>query len=552
MLCSRTIAAAFALVAASLVAGCGSGESPGVTTSSSTGDHPDGGGPKPVSWGACPADTGYTVEPGSECATIDMPLDHDQPEGETIPLFVARRLSGKLNAPQLWLIDGGPGSSGEDLFWGVADQFSQALPDVDLYVPAHRGTGRSAGLVCSGEAHGTPRDVELSPEEWKACSDEVTAKWGKKLAFFSTTGAARDLGELIPRLRAPDQKVFLYGLSYGTALVWRYLQLFPDQVTGVIQDSVVSPGVLFASKTDEYFEPVLKSYAELCKADALCSAKMGPDPIDKIQKLFTAIDGGHCAASGFDRTLLRQTLGQALMGWRSRVFAFAVPYRLDRCAPEDLTALAAFKALWYQPYDLDGFSHALESNISFSDEWESPAPTAAALKAIGTSKLASLDWTVERADVYGYWPKYPPDAYIDGWPTTTIPMLMVNGTLDTETPIETALVASTHFAGAHQTFVKLPYAPHGGGYQSPTTLADGLPCGIDIMASFVKAPESAPDTSCIAAMKPLVFEDVKFAKSFFGTGSIWENVPPALSPPGPQAREIVPRAPGRRPFVITP
>jgi pimeloyl-ACP methyl ester carboxylesterase len=552
MLYTRRISAAFALITASLAAGCGGGENPGITTGSSTGDHVDGGVTKPVSWGECPADTGYTAEPGSECATVDVPLDHDAPEGETISLFVARRLSGKPNAPQLWLLDGGPGSSGEDIFWGLIDQFAQAMPDVDLYVPAHRGTGRSAGLVCTGEAHGTPRDVELSPEEWKACADEVTAKWGKKLAFFNATSAAKDLGQLVDRTRAPDQKVFLYGLSYGTTLVWRYLQLFPDQVTGVIQDSVVSPGTLFISTTDRDFEPVLKSYAELCKADALCTSKMGADPIDRLQKIFTAVDGGHCAESGFDRTLLRQTLGQSLMGWRARLFAFALPYRIDRCAPEDVTALKAFRDLWYQPYDLDGFSHALESNIAFSEIWESPAPTAAALKALPLTKLASLDWGAERADVYFYWPKYTPDAYVNAWPTTKIPMLMVNGTLDTETPIDTALVASKHFNGPHQTFVKLPNSPHGAGYQSPTTLADGLPCGIDIMASFVKAPEAAPDTSCIAAMKPISFEDVKFAKSFFGTGSVWENVPPVPSPPGPLPREVIPRAPGRRPLVIMP
>ena len=295
---SRKLASAIALLVSALVAACGDGESPGTTASSSTsgtGGHGGGGVVQPVVWGPCPADTGYTAEGGHECATIDVPLDHDNPEGETIPLFVARQLSGTAGAPQLWLLDGGPGSSGEDLFWGLIDQFAQAMPGVDLYVPAHRGTGRSAGLTCSGEAHGTPRDVELSPEEWKACQEELTAKWGKKLGFFNTTSAAKDLGLAIGRTHAPDQKVFVYGLSYGTYLVWRYLQLFPDQAAGVIQDSVVSPGVLFVSQVDQSFEPVLLDYAALCKVDATCGAKLGPDPMDRIAKLFSAIDAGGAA-----------------------------------------------------------------------------------------------------------------------------------------------------------------------------------------------------------------------------------------------------------------
>ena len=312
------LASTIALFISSLAAGCGGGESPGATTSSGAGGQPDGGMVQPVAWGPCPDPSGYTLEPGHECATIEVPLDHQKPEGETIPFFVARKLSGKVGAPQLWLLDGGPGSSGEDMFWGLVGQFAQAMPGVDLYVPAHRGTGRSAGLTCAGEAHGTPRDVELSPEEWKACSEELTAKWGEKLAFFNTTSAAKDLGLAVERSRTPDQKVFLYGLSYGSYLVWRYLQLYPEQPAGVIQDSVVSPGALFVSQVDQSFEPVLKDYAALCKADTLCSAKLGPEPMDRITKLFGAVDGGHCAAAGFDRTLLRQTLGQSLMGWRAR------------------------------------------------------------------------------------------------------------------------------------------------------------------------------------------------------------------------------------------
>jgi hypothetical protein len=42
-----------------------------------------------------------------------------------------------------------------------------------------------------------------------------------------------------------------------------------------------------------------------------------------------------------------------------------------------------------------------------------------------------------------------------------VPMLMVNGTLDTETPIDIPLVASTPFNGPHQTFVKLPRPERG-------------------------------------------------------------------------------------------
>ncbi|MFT3769726.1 MAG: alpha/beta fold hydrolase [Minicystis sp.] len=492
----------------------------------------------PPAWGPCPADSGYTTDPDAECATLDMPLDHGDPGAGSFGFFVARKRSGKPHAPALWLLDGGPGSSGEELFaFYLVDEFATAMPDVDIYVPAHRGTGRSAGLFCSGEAHGTARDVELSPAEWQACIAEVTAQWGDKISLFNMTQAAEDLGDAIDRAHAPGQKVFVYGLSYGTTLALRYLDVRPHQADGVVLDSIASPGAVWLSQADTYFDPVLKRYGELCLLDATCASRMGPDPLAKLEATFTALDAGHCAEAGIDHALLRQIIAISLMGWSARPLALAVPYRLDRCTPEDVTALQTFLPFWFEPYDLYGFSHALESNIAFSEYWETPTPSPATLAARTESALASLDWTLERKDVYGAWPKYTPEIAPTVWPKTNVPMLMLNGTLDAETPIALAQLAAAHFHGPHQTFVALPNAPHGGGYQSPTTLPDGLPCGMKIMASFVADPHGHPDTSCIAAMKPLQFERPSFAALVFGTGSLWDNIPPPAAPPPPPPME---------------
>jgi pimeloyl-ACP methyl ester carboxylesterase len=505
-----------------------------------------------VVWGPCPDGSGYLTEPTAECATLDMPIDHAHPKAGTIPFFVARMRSGVPDAPQLWILDGGPGSSGEEFFdLQVIEEYAWFAPTADIYIPAHRGTGYSAGLFCSGEAPGTPRDTELSPAEWQACAAEMTAAWGSKLALFDMTQAAADVGEAIDRLRPDGRPVFVYGLSYGTSLALRYLHAYPHQASGVILDSVVSPGAEFQSEADTYFDPVLQRYASLCAADAGCAARMGPDPVAKIAGVFGAIDAGHCAEAGIDRPTLWQILAGSLMGWNARTFALAVPYRLDRCTPEDVTALHKFTALWFAPpYSTYGFSHALEANISFSEIWESPAPSPATLVARAEGALASFDWTLERAGVYGYWPKYTPSIDPNAWPDTSVPMLMLNGTLDGETPIELASLAGEHFDRPHQTFVTLPNSPHGAGYQSPTDLPDVPDCGLAIMGSFMANPKGAPDTSCIAHMLPLAFENKRFARVFFGTGSLWDNTPPSPAPPPDAAPAVVRRGRGQRALVI--
>lgn len=503
-------------------------------------------------WGPCPEGSGYWTEPTAECATLQMPLDHRRPHGEKIPFLIARMRSGVAHAPQLWILDGGPGSSGEELFdLQSVELYTAAAPDADIYVPAHRGTGYSAGLFCSGEAPGTPGDAELTPAEWSSCAAEVTAQWGSKLALFDMTQAAADVGEAIDRLRAPGQRAFVYGVSYGTALALRYLHAYPQQADGVILDSVVSPGALFQSRADTYFDPAFQRYASLCAADAGCAARMGPDPWAKIGDVLDAVEVGHCAEAGIDRPMLRQILAGSLMGWSSRVFALAVPYRLDRCTADDVAALQTFTALWFSPpYSTYGFSQALEANISFSEIWESPPPSPATLVARAEGARASFDWALSRADAYGEWPKYTPRPDPTKWPETRVPMLMLNGTLDGETPIEQAILAAAHFDGPHQTFITLPNAPHGAGYQSPTTIPGVFACGLAIMGSFMQSPRGTPDTSCVAAMRPLAYENAKFARIFFGSGSLWDNTPVAPAPPPEPAPAVIPRGRGQRALIL--
>ena len=56
-----------------------------------------------------------------------------------------------------------------------------------------------------------------------------------------------------------------------------------------------------------------------------------------------------------------------------KLFALAIPYRLQRCSPGDLAALHTFLDAWFAPFELDGYSNALDVNISFSEYWETPS-----------------------------------------------------------------------------------------------------------------------------------------------------------------------------------
>lgn len=64
-----------------------------------------------LDWGACAGDD---LDPRQQCATLDVPLDHDDPRGERIELAVSRIPAADSGARRgtLMLVPGGPGEPG--------------------------------------------------------------------------------------------------------------------------------------------------------------------------------------------------------------------------------------------------------------------------------------------------------------------------------------------------------------------------------------------------------------------------------------------------------
>lgn len=480
-----------------------------------------GGGGDEIVWGECPPNF------QSECATVALPLRYDAPDGPEVSILVARRLSGEPDAPQIWLLEGGPGGSGGD-FYPIIDLLAEDLPGFDFYTLDHRGVGQSTRLGCDAELKSSTGGEQITAAEWPGCVDQLKEAYGDDLGAFNITNAATDLGRLIERTRAPGQKTFVYGVSYGTTWAMRYLQLFPEQPTAVILDSVVSPNVQFLSRFDEQFDGVAKEYFDLCAADATCSSKVGPDPWAYLEGVYTKIDAGHCAQLGIARPLMRNIMAYLLEGWGRRQYALPLAYRLDRCDPADVDAIVQMANYFFgNPYDSHGSSQALQLNIAFSELWEEPAPSDAELTARADGALFSPDLGPSTLPAYHVWPTYPHDEYTNQWPATEVPILMLAGTLDPQTPYSDQVAAMDVLNGAGQTFVTVPNAPHGVIFQSPVTTDGARPCGWAIMNSFLEDPAAAPDVACLSDLRPVSFETDQYTEAVLGVPDLWENPAPA-------------------------
>jgi len=96
-----------------------------------------------LTWKACRDDKDF------DCATVDVPVDHAKPDGETVAISL-RRLPSTSERPQgtLFVNPGGPGGSGIDFVQepGVFGGAVRAAWDIVGFDP--RGIGESGGFDC--------------------------------------------------------------------------------------------------------------------------------------------------------------------------------------------------------------------------------------------------------------------------------------------------------------------------------------------------------------------------------------------------------------------
>ncbi|XXX73353.1 alpha/beta fold hydrolase [Sorangium sp. So ce134] len=489
------------------------------------------GGGDAIAWTPCSLLTDGTGE-DAECAEIPVPLHWDQPEGKTITFFVKRKLAAaQPSRGQLWLLNGGPGYSGAD-FEPLVQFLAGVDPTLDLYMPDHRGTGRSSRLGCAdGETPESEAGSYLTDAEMAACLPSIKAALGDDIQGFTVSNAARDVGEIIARTRAPGGEVIVFGGSYGSIWGHRYLQLYPDQPTAVSLTALAVNSHL--SDLEIWLNDLGQRYMALCGADAFCSDKLGADPWATMTETLDAFDEGACpevAALGYDRPLFQVLFAQFFYQWAARPLIPALIYRLDRCAPADVAAFTHLAELLLAPLPEPlpptqrFYSPVLRNNITLSELWADPPPSLAEVNAFLAEANVALGLMDDAAAIRESWPLYTPDAYAGQWAATSVPLLLLQGELDF-IPSAIPEAVESHFTGPNQTFVMLPRAPHT--LESPTGSTGGS-CDLEILLQFLADPEAPLDTSCTEEILPLEFSVVPaLSAAYLGTEDAWEGDPGA-------------------------
>lgn len=244
---------------------------------------------------------------GVEGGWLTVPVDYDDPDGDTLNLWVTRHraTSGDDRIGVLLTNNGGPGVAASSMPYNVDAYFRDPLIEMfDIVAWDPRGTGVSGGAVdCIGdeeydryfaEPDGTPETdaerralVDLAEEFAQSCVDAV----GDLLPHVGTNNSARDMDAI--RRALGEEQVSYLGFSYGSELGAVWATLFPDTVRAAVLDGAAHPdpdSVEPLKRQRLGFERAFNTFLAECSANPACAFHNGGDAEGAYDRLLEDLD----------------------------------------------------------------------------------------------------------------------------------------------------------------------------------------------------------------------------------------------------------------------
>ena len=217
------------------------------------------------------------------CATVEVPIEYEKPDGDTTELRVAVFEAPGKNDRSLFVNPGGPGGSAIDFAEYVREEFGKSVLKLyDIVGVDPRGVGLSSPMDCisdkqrdEGAASDPDPDSSAEVEEARASftahGKGCVENAGALAAHVSTAEFARDLD--VVRALVGSKTFDWFGASYGTLLGGAYATLFPDRVGRMVLDGAVDPSEdaeESSFRSVVAFQRALDAYIEDCVDDKGC------------------------------------------------------------------------------------------------------------------------------------------------------------------------------------------------------------------------------------------------------------------------------------------
>ncbi|WFE47383.1 alpha/beta hydrolase [Verrucosispora sp. WMMD1129] len=300
-----------AVLAAAVLAltGCTGGVSTAAAGRPSSGPTVPAPIPDPVQWEEC--------GPSLDCATVEVPLEYTEPDGEQISLAVTRHRATdpERRIGSLFINPGGPGVPATETVASIdaANDTGPYTPEVvarfDVVGMDPRGVGQSGAVRCLTDEQRAEQATENRDPRIpggkpfgkllidartfaKGCLDQQSPEF---LASLSTDNVARDLDQV--RAALGEEKITFYGASYGTVVGPMYATLFPDRVRQMVIDAPVDTDLWqndplrLLDDVARSNEETLDAWFDTCRAEGVQVCAFGDgDPRAAFDALITKLE----------------------------------------------------------------------------------------------------------------------------------------------------------------------------------------------------------------------------------------------------------------------
>jgi pimeloyl-ACP methyl ester carboxylesterase len=458
--------------------------------------------------GPASAQTPTACVPGAQCGTVTVPLDRADPAAGTLDVAYALLPHTDTSVPAAGTIVPNPGGPGdatiafplyEPAFAALHDRFDVLLIDA-------RGTGASGALSCPSIAQRDPLSVDKAAIG-RVCAGDLGAQ-----ARFYTSAAIADDFDAVRAVLGID-RLDLWGDSYGTFLMPVYAARHPEHVRSIVLDGA------FPSRSDPWGRDVLQGMRRVirvaCRRTHRCSgrqllarvARLGRHLRRHPRKFTANSPGGKVTLTlGEDQLAAVTFSGGDPTAYRRLPAAVQAALRGRYKRLEKLVYASRAGDVEQLTIDPRLFSVAAGAAISCHDyprPYDLAAPPAirhkqyrrglAGLKRrqfFPFSPRAWLSTGIDAGPGCLDWPADPTAGDpLKGRALPDVPVLVMSGDLDDNTPIEQGRRAAAQFP--HATLAVVANAGH-----TPAQTPCGLTLGLDFVRDLqVNADRCAATTS---------------------------------------------------------
>ena len=287
------------------------------------------------------------------CATLAVPIDHDDPDAGTIDLAVGMLPAGdpSRRIGHLLVNPGGPGGGIEGFLDSGAGLSGDLLERFDVVGWDPRGVGGSVPANCRAETNhlylldpipDSPDEQSALDEAARAVAEACAAGLGDVVGRIGTIDTVRDIDAIRRALGA--EEISYFGLSYGTLLGALYADMFGEHLRAAVLDGAVDPSLTYLESSVGQvvgFDRTIPDMFDSCRNDPRCP--IVGDPREAYENLRERVESDPLTGPG----------GEVVVGPAEAVLA----------------AILASYLSEFWPYFFDALAQAVDGNGGMLQRW---------------------------------------------------------------------------------------------------------------------------------------------------------------------------------------